>query len=137
MNEINYLAVLVAALATFMLAGLWYSALFGKLWARLQGFSDAQVAELKAKMSPPKFFGGMIASYFVLALVMAALVAAFNITTALGGAGLGMLLWLGPAAAIGMTGHLATGKPIGAYLIDVSFQFIYLVMMGAIIAAWR
>jgi len=44
--HINYWAVLVAALATFMLGGLWYTALFGKAWARLSGYSDAKLAEI-------------------------------------------------------------------------------------------
>ncbi len=38
MPEINYLAVVVAALGSFLLGGLWYSpALFGKVWQREAG----------------------------------------------------------------------------------------------------
>ena len=38
MSQINFLAVVVAAISSFMLGGLWYSAkLFGKTWGRESG----------------------------------------------------------------------------------------------------
>ena len=137
LGGINYLAVLVAGLATFILGGIWYSAVFGKLWRRLHGYSEEKIKEMQAKMSPPLFFGGMILCYLVLGLVVAVLVTAFKIESAYGGAVLGALLWLGPAAAIGMTGHLASGKRFGIFLIDASFQLSYLVLMGVVLGTWR
>jgi hypothetical protein len=136
-SEINYLAVLVAGLATFMLGGLWYMALFGKLWAKLHGYSEEKMKEMQAKVPPPIFFGGMIVCDLVIALVMAILTSSLRVDTAAGGALLGFLIWLGPAAAIRMTSQLASDKPIGLYFIDISYQLIYLVMMGVVLAVWR
>src|SRR5688572_8746225 len=54
-SQINWLAVVVAALITFVLGGLWYSPLlFGKVWQRLNKLSDD---ELK-RASMGKIFGG-------------------------------------------------------------------------------
>src|SRR5438552_883479 len=125
---INYLAVLVAGLATFMLGGVWYSGLFGKLWIKLHGYSEEKVNAMKARIKPPVFFGGMIVCDLIIAFVMAILVVALNLTTVQGGALLGFLIWLGPAAAIQMTSHIASDRHIGLYLIDASYQFIYLIM---------
>jgi hypothetical protein len=136
LNEINWLAVIVAALAAFLVGGIWYSALFGKVWAKAQGWTDEQVAAIKAQMSPPKFFGGMIVSYVVLALVLAVLVVKIDVTSALGGALLGGLVWLA-VAAVTFTHHLASGKIINAFLIDAGCELIYLPVMGAIISIWR
>jgi hypothetical protein len=136
LGSINYLAVLVAGLGTFVLGGLWYTVLFGKLWQRLHGYTEEKIKEMQAKMSPPKFFGGMILCYLVLAFVVALLVTTFKIDSAYEGAVLGALLWLA-AAAVGMTGHLASGKVFGIFLIDVSFQFIYFVLMGVVLGGWR
>lgn len=137
LNELNYWAVLVAALATFMLGGAWYTALFGKMWVKAQGYTDEQVKEMQGKRAPATFFGVMIGSYLLVSLVVAVLAVNLGIASAAGGAVLGLLVWLGPAAAIAMTGHIASNKPIGAYLIDASFQCVFLIMMGAIIGAWR
>lgn len=137
LSAINYLAVVVAGFLAFMLGGLWYQALFGKLWLRLHGFSEEKVKEMQAKRPPTVFFSGMIACYLVVSFVMAILITSLSVTSALDGAVLGALVWLGPAAAIGMTGHLASDKDLGIYLIDVSFQLVFLLMMGAILGAWR
>jgi hypothetical protein len=136
-GQINWWAVLVAAIATFFLGAVWYSALFGKLWVRMQGWTEEQAKQIQAAMNPAVFFGGMLVSYLLLAVVMAILVTNFDLRTIAAGALLGFLLWVGVAAAIHFTGHLASNKPIGAFLIDTGFQFIYLIGMGAILAAWR
>ena len=136
LSQINWLAVLVAAVATFLLGGLWYSALFQKVWIKSQNLTDEQVAKMKAEMNPAKFFGGMIVSYLVLAILMAILVTSFDIRSAASGALLGFLMWVA-VAAVHLTGHLASNKRIAAFLIDTAFQLIYLIGMGAILAAWR
>src|SRR5215207_9948777 len=64
LSHVNWLAVLVAAVAYFVLGGLWYSkALFGARWAQL----------MKLDMSNPdlkKGMGGMMVSTFVLILII-------------------------------------------------------------------
>lgn len=141
MNEVNFgnvnwIAVAVATVATFMLGGLWYSAIFGKTWVKCQGWSEETVKKMQAQMNPAKFFGGMLVSYFVLAIVLALMVQALDIHWAAKGAIVGLGLWLA-VAAVKMTDHIASGKPTGLYLIDASFQLIYLVGMGALLAGWR
>jgi len=136
-SAIKWPAVAVAAVASFLLGGAWYSAIFGKLWIRLHGYSDEKLAEMKAKISPPRFFGGMVASYFVLAVVVAILVGLLDLKGAGAGVVLGLLLWAGPAAAIGFTGHLASDRRNGIYLIDAAFQLVCLVTQGIILASWR
>jgi hypothetical protein len=43
-GSLNYLAVLVAAISTFVLGGLWYSPLlFGKAWMRANNFNEADL----------------------------------------------------------------------------------------------
>lgn len=137
LEHVNWLAVIVAALATFFLGGLWYQALFGRLWVRLHGYSPEKVKAMQAAKPPALFFGGMIVAYALLAVVMSLLVGALSIGTWSGGATLGLLLWLGPALAIGFTAWLASDRVIGVFLIDWAYQLVFLVMMGAILGAWR
>jgi hypothetical protein len=133
--KINIWAVLVAALVAFFIGGLWYSVLFGKHWVKLHGWSEEKVKQMQAAMSPPRFFGGMLLSYLVLAIALAVLLSQFTEQTVLTGIGLGLVFWLG-SAAIGMTGQIASDKAIGIYLIDVSCNLVYLVLMGALLGTW-
>lgn len=137
LSLVNWPAVLVAGVAAFLLGGIWYQAFFGKLWIRMQGWSDQAVAEMKAKTPMGIFLGGMFACYLVLAVAMEFLVVALGLTTAPAGACLGAIVWLGPVAAIGFTSHLASNRRVGVYLIDAAFQLVALVTQGVILAVWR
>lgn len=135
LTGLNWLAVAVAALGSFLVGALWYTVLFGKAWIRLMGFSDADMARA-AKLQPlmmPMF----LACYFVLATVTAVLVKNLRLTTPAEGATLGALLFLGPAAAVGLTNHVPSLKPLGAFAINAGYMLVYCVGMGVTLATWR
>ncbi len=136
-GSVNWLAVATVAGATFMLGGLWYTALFGKAWARLCGYSDEKLAQMRKDRPPPVFFSVMLLSYLVLAGVMAVLVQACAITTWSGGAMLGAVVWAGPVAAVMLSNHIASDRPFAAYAIDAGFALVHLPLGGAILGAWR
>ena len=61
--ELNYWAILLAALSSFMLGGLWYSpVLFGKVWLEGCGLTD-----LDLQNSDPKLIYGLA---FILSLII-------------------------------------------------------------------
>jgi hypothetical protein len=135
-TAINPLAVLVAGLATFFLGALWYMALFGKLWMRLHGYSEEKVKEMQSRRPPIVFFGGMIAADLIIALALAILLTGLGTISILTGVIAGLLVWV-IVAGVGLTAHLAADKHPGLYLIDVSYQLVYLILNGLILAAWR
>ena len=49
MGDINYLAVLLGAVAFFAVGAIWYSALFSKAWQQEVGMTEADIAAAKAK----------------------------------------------------------------------------------------
>lgn len=136
-DHVNVWAVLVAGVVVFLLGGLWYTALFGKKWQALHGYSPEKMAQMQAKRPPPVFFGIMVVCYIVLALIFSIVAGLVGVTTAGGGVLLGLILWIAPTAALKMTDHIASDKPFGAYVIDASFQLIALLTTGAIVGAWR
>ena len=136
LNEINYLAVFVAALAALFIGGLWYGPLFSQAWIQAQGWSAEKVAHMKANLSPARFFGGMIASYLVLAFILAALASAANVESVVQGIFVAGAVWLA-TAAVTFTHFIASDKQLPAYLIDTSCELVYFLLMGAIIGGWR
>lgn len=135
-ESVNWLAVAVAAIATFFLGGIWYTAL-SKPWQRLHGYTDAQVVEMKALRPPPIFFGGMLFSYALLASVLGILFASVGIASLTAGLTMGFLLWLGIALPIGITSWIASPKPFAAFAIDFTYQLAFLLLTGGILGAWR
>src|SRR5215472_2905353 len=81
MSPINWLAVVAAAISTFVLGGLWYSpVLFGRAWMKENDLDEASLA----KSNMAKIFG--------LAFVFALLISA-NLAGFLAGLGWSRSLW--------------------------------------------
>lgn len=125
--NINWLAVLLAALAGFIVGGLWYSVLFAKVWQREAGVTDEQL-----KHGTVRVFAGS----FLLAVVMAVALAAF---IGNGGAGFGALAGLAAgvawvAAALGVN-YLFERRSLTLFVINASYNIVTFTAMGAIIGA--
>jgi hypothetical protein len=122
---VNPLAVVLAALASFLVGGLWYSVLWAKPWQRAAGVADEQLRSGAARV----FIGS-----FLLALVMAAGLAAFIgaeglVFGTLAGLAAG-LLWV--AAAFGIN-YLFERRSIALWAINAGYNVITFTAMGAII----
>ena len=133
--HINYLAVLVAAIAAFALGALWYSPiLFAKQWMKAHGYSEADAAEMRKGANRAYLITFLC--QLVIALVLAILIEMIGIYRPIGGVKLGALCWLGFAATIGLTSQVFSNKRFAVYAIDVAYQLVYLVLMGWILAMW-
>ena len=82
-GSINFLAVIVAGFATFMIGGAWYTA-FAKTWQKAQGYSEERAKEIQEQSSPLRIFGTMILCYLVISAVMAIITQAAGINTLAG-----------------------------------------------------
>ena len=117
-------------------AGLWFATIFGKTWARLHGFDEKQLKEMAKTQT--RTFGVFFVSELVAATFLSLLIP--NLVAeqiALSGVGVATVLWLGLGATEAACQNAAHRKPLPAYLIDITHQLVYLVVMGAIIGGWR
>ncbi len=134
--QVNYLAVLVAALATIFIGALWYSPLlFHKIWVKAHGYSEEKVEQMR-KTAGRAFIVSLFC-YVVMAFVLAVLFSYAGVSTVLQGAFLGLLVWIGFLATLGLTAHMFSEKRLSTYLIDAGYQLVYCVTMGVILAAWQ
>lgn len=131
-STINWLAVVAAALSSFVIGGLWFSPfLFCNVWMRVAGLTEEQV---KAG-NKGKIFGVTA----ILSLVMALNLAMFlndPKTTACWGATAGFLAGIWTFCAIAMVG-LFELKSWTYILINGLYSTLSLTVMGLIIGAWR
>lgn len=135
--SVNIVAVLVAALLTFVLGAFWYSpVLFAKQWMAAQGYTPEKLQTMKLRGGARAYVISVVC-YVVMAYVVALLASYTNSTTLAQGLWLGFLSWLGFAATIGLTAHVFSEKPIAAWVIDAGYQLAYLVIMGALLSVWR
>ena len=132
--SINYLAVLVAAIASMIIGFLWYGPLFGNKWKKLVGFTDKNMKSMK--MTPAQ---SMIVG-FITTLVMSYILAHFvdyvQAKTLVDGAVLGLWIWLGFFATTQLGMVLWENKPFKLYLINTLHYLVTLAVMSAILAVW-
>lgn len=135
---INYVAVLVAAVANMALGFLWYSPfILGKPWMKLMGYHmhDKEQMEKMQKEAMPAYVASMIAS-LVMAYVLVNFIHFAVAKTALEGATIGFWAWLGFVGTTSLTGALFNKKKISLWAIDTGYFLAALLIMGAILAAW-
>ena len=131
MPHVNWLAVLAAAAASFVLGGAWYSGLFAKPWAAAAGVSDEQMRGGNKAV--------MFGAAFVLSLIQSAVFAMFlgpNPALMLGvGAGFAAgLCWV--SAGIAMT-YIFERRSVTLGLINGGYATLQFTLIGAILGAWH
>jgi hypothetical protein len=132
--SVNYVAVLVAAVAIFMLGGLWYSPLlFAKHWVALQGKSPE---EMRGGASPSLYVQVFVCG-LVTAWVMGLLMRHMPEPGLHHGLLIGALLWLGFAGATSYGTALFSFKPKMLWVIDSGFNLASFLLAGAILSIWR
>lgn len=139
MIEVNYLAVLVAAVAAMVLGFLWYGPMFGKQWIAYMGWSDADMAAAKAK-GMGKSYALMTISTLVMSYVLAHAVLFGTTYTqtfgVVGGLMAGFWYWLGFVAPVTLGDIIWNGKPWGFWFITAGYYLVSIVMMSVILATW-
>lgn len=132
---VNYLAVLVSGIVIFLIGGAWYSpALFAKQWVALQGRTEEQ---LKANGPTAGKFIAVFVCGLVSAWVLAVLMNHFVHPSALRGALVGLLCWIGFTGATSFGSYMFSGWPRALWAIDAGYYLVSFVAAGIIIGAWR
>jgi len=128
MPEVNYIAVVLAALSAFLLGGLWYSPLlFANKWMALTGQSE----ETLKSGSMGMIFGGA----FLLNLIAAYVFALFlgpapGLEFATGAGFAAGLCWVMSAFGIN---YLFERRPLGLWLINGLYFTIQFTLFGLIL----
>lgn len=131
-NELNWIAVLVATMAGFIVSAIWYSVLFGKPWQKAAGLKDKDVKNAGSK---PLVLG--FVTLFITAAAMGVLLPVLALTTALQGASFGILAGLAFIATNkAMTMTFEQRSPT-LFWINVGGDTITLAVIGAVLAVWR
>jgi len=135
-DYLNWLAIIVAALAYFALGALWYSkALFAKRW----------IADLKIDVNSPDakkgvgmMFGGSLTLMFVQSLAIAIIANRLELIGAGWMSGLKLGAITGAcfcAASVGVN-YLYEKKPFSLFLINAGYAIVGNIIAAIIICSW-
>lgn len=129
--EINYVAVVIAAVLNMAIGFFWYSkALFAKQWMKAIGKTEA---EIKAGGNNAAYGLTMVGA-LVMAWVLSFMVDYADAFTAVDGAKLGFLVWLGFVATTYLSLKVFEGRSWELYWINAGYYLVSLVATGAVLA---
>jgi hypothetical protein len=136
LDQVNLWAILVAALAYFILGSLWFSVLFGSIWSKEVErlgilIKDPPKGTIAAKMFQT-FFGNLIA-----AVSMGYVVFVSHSYNWIAGMKLGLLCGIGFAAVAMIIAYTWESRSYRLQLIDTGYAVIGITLCGIIISAWR
>lgn len=125
----NYLGILLAAGSAFVLGGLWYGPLFGKLWAE----QSQLIGERLEKRKIPVVF----ITAFILSLIASFTLANFvgEDYSAVAGAMAGAAAGIGWTATFFGIVYLFEARTFKHFAINAGYAIIALTLMGTIIGA--
>lgn len=131
--DVNYLAVLLAAVSSMVVGSIWYAPkVFGNTWKHLAA------ADAKSKMGSPRslaiaFVGSLLTAYILAHMIFLVhkYFGAHNymfdaVTTAL-------WLWLGFTAVRFIVHDVFEARPTKLTLLNIANEFVTIIIMGAVI----
>lgn len=131
-GEVNFLAILVAAIIQMIIGAFWYSPkVFGEIWANEM---NVDCHECKVKIGQ---YGAMFAVSLITAWVLSLFVHWMNMQNVAQGAVMGFFIWLGFVATNQLSGVIWGKLPIKIYVINVTYLLLSLVVMSSILAFWK
>ena len=129
---VNYIAVMIAALAGFGLGAVWYM-VFAKPWMHAVGKTEADRPQGSAQVV---LFAIAIVALFIMALMLAGVMGHLGDLTIRGGVISGFFVWLGFVITTMGVNHAFSGAKPMLTLIDGGYWLAVLLIQGAVIGAF-
>lgn len=136
--EVNYLAVLVAAVVSMVVGFIWYGPLLGKQWMKERGLSASNMKAAQKEM------GKLYGLSFVVSLITAYVLSHvfflsqnfFDYSPLMGGLTTAFFMWLGFVMPVQVTATIFSDKKNWTLLmIDTGYQLAALLAMGVVIGS--
>jgi uncharacterized protein DUF1761 len=128
--NINWLAVIVAALAAFPIGMLWYGPLFQKTWMAASGVTFEQGRQ----QNPLKVYGTAFVLNLIITISLAMFIGNGNLHDGLFAGFMAGATFV--AMAIGVI-TLFESKSFKYWAINAGYQIVFFTVAGAIIGAWH
>ncbi|MGB6192469.1 MAG: DUF1761 domain-containing protein [Terracidiphilus sp.] len=130
----NYVAILVAGIVCFLLEAAWYS-FFNQAW--LAGTGRTREWLMSQGVNPAFQYGIAILAAIGVAAALSYFVQSTGPQTVVRGVATAFLLWLGFVLTIWATEYAFELRPLSLFWINTGFWLLGMVVMGAIVGAWK
>jgi hypothetical protein len=131
--EVNYFAVLLAAVSSMVIGSIWYAPkVFGNTWKKLVDLDDKKMRKNAPRAMAIAFAGSLITAYILAHFIFLSHKFFGNnymqdaVTTAL-------WLWLGLTAVRFIVHDAFEGRPTKLTMLNIANEFVTIIVMGIVI----
>jgi len=140
MIPVNYLAVLVAAVAYFIIGFLFHGPLFGKTWMKLANVTptgNEKFSDMYGQMFW-NFVSNLVCAYVLAAMYLLASTSSLMASSSgiSGGLITGFWVWLGFVVTSSSMEVIWMKRSYKLWMFEMFASLVSILVMGAIIAAW-
>ncbi|TMI96832.1 MAG: DUF1761 domain-containing protein [Bacteroidetes bacterium] len=132
--HINWLAVLVAAVAFFLLGAVWYSFLFRNAWIKASGVN---VNDPNAKKGVGALFLSSFILIFITSIGLALVIARVGAEGWMTGLKVGLIAGICFCATSISNSYLYEKRPMALHFINGFYNIVGCVIGGIIISVWK
>lgn len=130
LGMMDVVAVVVAAVSSFVVGGIWYGPLFGKAWMRASGITEEKAREANmAKVMGLSFLLQLVAAAVLLMFIGPEAAPGFAVAAA---AAVG-LFWVAPALGVV---YLFEQRPLGHWAVNAGYNVVAFTVMGIVLGFW-
>ncbi len=135
-SRVNHLAVFVAAIVFFLISYVWYSFIFGTMYAaQIAQMTGGKPSAMPANMTIPLILTFLL-GWFLAYVIGTALSMRPDPNPAMRGLGFGLFTGIGVFASMTLMGVIWGGMTFGLWAINAGFVVVAMAIMGWIIGAW-
>jgi hypothetical protein len=132
--RLNWVAILVAAIASFIFEALWYS-VFMNQW--LAGIGRTMEWLVSRGLNPSIQYATALFCSIIVAAVLTICIQASGEQTARRGIICGAVIWFGFIATSWATEYIFEVRTLQIFVINTGYALIDLMLIGAIVGAWK
>jgi hypothetical protein len=135
LSHLNWLHIIVAAVAYFAIGAIWYSpALFSKAWVRLVKI-DINDSNKRGGLGIMMFTSFML--IVICCIAMAMLYRLIDIRSAFSAIKFGLFLAVGFALTTISISFVYERRPLGLYAIDIGYHIAGFIVASLILVLWK
>lgn len=127
----NYIELIVAGVASMVVGFVWYGPLFGKMWMKESGVTQAKIDAGKKEM--PKTYGMMFVGSLITAYVLSVFIGLAGAADYMSAATVAFWAWLGFVATVMLGSVLFEGRSWNYFGINAGYNLVNMVVMSAVL----
>ena len=132
--DVNWLAVLVAAIVNFVVGWLWFGPIFGKTWKNLMGITSESMGAMK--MTPTMAMVGGFITSLIMAYVLAVVLSLAAVASVGSALGVAFWVWLGFVATVTSGMWLWEGKPFKLFALVALEHLVGMSLAAVVLTMW-